>query len=109
MNRLKRWLFGTAPTRIEHPVFGQAVLIETPRGSYWEVETKVTGKTFTVTIETDRNPATQRRTGPLLRTPGLESGRGVCARAPAAGAGVRAVDPPAVSRPAGRARSSSLA
>lgn len=52
MNFFKRLFFGKSPRRIEHPVFGEALLIETKRGSYWEVETELAGKPFTVVIET---------------------------------------------------------
>jgi hypothetical protein len=58
MGFLKRLFFGKPPKRIEHPVLGEALLIETKSGSYWEVETKVAGRTFSVTVETvgDQEP-----------------------------------------------------
>ncbi len=52
MGFLRRMLFGKPPRRIEHPVFGEALLMSAKLGSYWEVETEVGGKPFTVAIET---------------------------------------------------------
>jgi hypothetical protein len=52
MSLLKRLLFGNAPKRIEHPVFGEALLMRAKLGSYWEVETEVAGRRFTIAIET---------------------------------------------------------
>ncbi|WFP52289.1 hypothetical protein PL263_09740 [Methylomonas sp. EFPC3] len=37
--------------RIEHPVLGEALLIRAKNGAYWEVETEVARKAFTVSIE----------------------------------------------------------
>ncbi|MBX3608343.1 MAG: hypothetical protein KF871_00490 [Hydrogenophaga sp.] len=52
MGLLSRVLFGKPPRRIEHPVFGEALLMAAKHRSYWEVETEVHGKPFTVAIET---------------------------------------------------------
>ena len=52
MGLLYRLFFGNPPRRIEHPVFGEALLMSLKQGSYWEVETEVGGKPFTVAIET---------------------------------------------------------
>jgi len=52
MSFLSRLFFGNPPRRIEHPVFGEALLMSTKHGSYWEAETDVSGKPFTVAIET---------------------------------------------------------
>ena len=59
MGLLSRLLFGKPPHRIEHPVFGEALLMSAKQGSYWEVETDVAGKPFTVVIETtdDQEPS----------------------------------------------------
>lgn len=59
MGFLSRLLFGEPPRRIEHPVFGEALLMPAKQGSYWEVETEVEGKPFTVAIETtgDQEPS----------------------------------------------------
>jgi hypothetical protein len=48
MGFLSRVLFGKPPRRIEHPVFGEALLMSTTHGSYWEVETEVADKPFTL-------------------------------------------------------------
>ncbi len=58
MSLLTRFLFGKSPPRIEHPVLGEALLMSTKNGSYWEVETEVAGQPFTVLIETvgDQKP-----------------------------------------------------
>jgi hypothetical protein len=55
MDLFKRLFFGKAPSRIEHPVLGEALLIEAKLGSYWEIETEVAGKPFTLTVETVHN------------------------------------------------------
>lgn len=52
MGFLSRMLFGKPPRRIEHPVFGEALLMPAKYGSYWEVETEVAGQPFTIAIET---------------------------------------------------------
>ena len=52
MSLIKRLLFGNPPKRVEHPVFGEALLMKAKLGSYWEVETEVAGKPFTIAIET---------------------------------------------------------
>jgi hypothetical protein len=52
LNFLKRFVFRADPKRIEHPVFGTALLMETESGPYWEIETVVWGKPFTVIIDT---------------------------------------------------------
>ena len=59
MGFLARLLFGKPPRRIAHPVFGEALLMSAKNGSYWEVETEVDGKPFTVAIETvnDQEPS----------------------------------------------------
>jgi len=52
MGFLSRLIFGKPPRRIEHSVFGEALLMSAKHSSYWEVETDVGGKPFTVAIET---------------------------------------------------------
>jgi hypothetical protein len=52
MGLISRLLFGKPPRRIEHAVFGKALLMAAKHGSYWEVETEVAGKPFTVAVET---------------------------------------------------------
>jgi hypothetical protein len=51
MNFLQRLFRSETGRRIEHPVFGEALLIRAKAGSYWEVETEVARKPFTVSIE----------------------------------------------------------
>lgn len=49
-----RWLFDAeSGRRIEHPVLGEAVYIKAKLGSYWEVETEVTGTPFTLTVDSE--------------------------------------------------------
>src|SRR5690606_34078873 len=45
----KRWVTGAPPVRFEHPVLGTGVLID----SYWEMETSVQGKSFSLRVETE--------------------------------------------------------
>ena len=62
MSFLKRLLFGNPPKRIEHPVLGEALLVKAKFGSYWEIETEVSGKRFTVTIDiTDDSEPTEEQ------------------------------------------------
>ena len=49
---LKRFVFGAPPKRIEHALFGTALLMETTSGAYWEIETVLWDRPFTVLIET---------------------------------------------------------
>lgn len=44
-------LFRKLPRRIEHPIFGEALLMVGKHGSYWEAEPEVGGKPFTVAID----------------------------------------------------------
>ncbi|MBK6616682.1 hypothetical protein [Ottowia sp.] len=57
MGIFKRLLFGKPPLRITVPVLGECLLMETKRGSYWEVETEVSTKPFTLMIETTGSAA----------------------------------------------------
>jgi hypothetical protein len=51
MNFLQRLFRSGTGRRIEHAVLGEALLIRAKTGSYWEVETEVAQKVFTVSIE----------------------------------------------------------
>lgn len=52
LNFLKQLAFGTPPTRIDHSVFGTALLMEVKAEPYWEIETVLWGRPFTVIIDT---------------------------------------------------------
>lgn len=52
---LKRLISGTSPKCLEHPLFGTALLVDTKSGPYWEAETVLWGRPFTVIIETHDN------------------------------------------------------
>jgi hypothetical protein len=52
LKTLRRMLFGASPIRIEHPVFGKALLIRTKAGAYWEGEAIVEKKAVSVSVET---------------------------------------------------------
>ena len=51
MGLLQRIFRSSYGRRIEHPVLGEALLIRAKKGAYWEVETEVAQKAFTVSIE----------------------------------------------------------
>jgi hypothetical protein len=51
MGFLHRLFTSNSGRRIEHPVLGEALLIHTKSGAYWEVETEVQQRPFTITIE----------------------------------------------------------
>ncbi|MFG6490585.1 hypothetical protein ACG04R_28235 [Roseateles sp. BYS78W] len=52
MSFLKRLLFGKPLVRINHPVLGEGVLMETRSGNYWEIERELLNQPFTLFIET---------------------------------------------------------
>ncbi|MFC5462594.1 hypothetical protein [Massilia niabensis] len=62
LNFLRRFAFGANPKRIEHPLFGTALLMETKSGPYWEIETVVWDRPFTVIIDTqgDEEPTLEQ-------------------------------------------------
>jgi hypothetical protein len=51
MGLLQRIFRSNYGRRIEHPVLGEALLVRAKKGAYWEVETEVAYKAFTVSIE----------------------------------------------------------
>jgi hypothetical protein len=52
--RFLRWLFDTeSGSRIEHPVLGEAVYFKAKLGSYWEIETEVAGRPFTLIVDSE--------------------------------------------------------
>jgi len=58
--RLLNWLFNSlfdteSGTRIKHAVLGEAVYMKAKSGSYWEVETEVQGKPFSLSIDAENS------------------------------------------------------
>jgi hypothetical protein len=51
MGFLQRMFGSKQGRRIEHPVVGEALLIRLPSGPYWEIETEVARKAFSLAIE----------------------------------------------------------
>jgi hypothetical protein len=52
--RFLRWLFDIeSGSRIEHPVLGEAVYFKAKFGSYWEIETELAGRPFTLIVDSE--------------------------------------------------------